>query len=116
VSKLAAEVEAEKVHLEDKIGAIGAAKRNSAPKDLAVPGPAPGPRGAGKSSATRASKRPNLAKTEGGFGFSSGLVREVYRLSDEKVGVGEIVQRTKLSRAEIQLILNLRGNGFTTPN
>jgi hypothetical protein len=30
--------------------------------------------------------------------------------------MNEIVRRTKLTRAEVQLILNLRGNRFTTPN
>ena len=49
-------------------------------------------------------------------GFSSGLVREVYRLADEEMDLNEIIQKTQLSRAEVQLILNLRDNRFTTPN
>jgi hypothetical protein len=49
-------------------------------------------------------------------GFSSGLVKEVYRLADSNLGLNEIVQKTQLSRAEVQLIINLRDNRFTTPN
>jgi len=53
---------------------------------------------------------------EGAVGFSSEMVQEVYRLVDVEMSLNEIVRRTKLSRAEVQLILNLRGNRFTTPN
>jgi hypothetical protein len=49
-------------------------------------------------------------------GFSSKVISEVYRLADEEYELNEIVKRTKLSFAEVQLILNLRGNRFTTPN
>ncbi len=48
--------------------------------------------------------------------FSSDAVREIYRLADSSVEIGEIARRTKLTRGEVQLILNLRGNRFTTPN
>jgi seryl-tRNA synthetase len=49
-------------------------------------------------------------------GFSSQVVREVYRLADEELELNEIVRQTKLNRAEVQLILNLRGNRYSTPN
>ncbi len=113
VSRLAAEVDAEKARLEEKIAAIQTAKgktsKSTAASEARKPqddanDEAPGSPGL------------DLGSPEGGLGFSSRIVREVYRLSDKKMEMGEIVQRTKLSRAEIQLILNLRGNGFTTPN
>ena len=53
---------------------------------------------------------------EGAVGFSSGVVKEVYRMADEDLAIGEIVHKTQMSRAEVQLILNLRGNRFSTPN
>jgi DNA repair exonuclease SbcCD ATPase subunit len=53
---------------------------------------------------------------KGAVGFSSEMVQEVYRLVDVEMSLNEIVRRTKLSRAEVQLIVNLRGNRFTTPN
>jgi len=49
-------------------------------------------------------------------GFSSEVIREIYRLADESNALNEIVRKTKLTPAEVQLILNLRGNRFTTPN
>jgi chromosome segregation ATPase len=66
-----------------------------------------------------ASKNPenlDLNHSRGGFGFPTGLVGEVYRLYDSKAQMSDIIQKTKLSRAEIQLILNLRNNGFTATN
>jgi hypothetical protein len=61
-------------------------------------------------------KSVSFDRRRGTVGFSSGLVREVYRLVDENISLNEIIQRTQLSRAEVQLILNLRDNRFTTPN
>lgn len=112
---LAGQVELEKKHLEEKLGAIETAKgKPSRPedeisrelkKDDAVPPlEKEFPRGL------------NFDNATGGHAFSSGLVKEVYRLCDEQMKISEIVQRTKLSRAEVQLILNLRGNGFTASN
>jgi hypothetical protein len=49
-------------------------------------------------------------------GFSTTAVKEIYRLADESMGVTEIARRTQLTRGEVQLILNLRGNRFSTPN
>lgn len=116
VSKLAAEIEAEKSHLEDKVKVIHRAKENLNSKSTTRSAPLRKPRTEGDAPTTEAVEGLALDKGEGGFGFSSGVVQEVYRLSDEKMNLGEIIQRTKLSRAEVQLILNLRGNGFTTPN
>jgi hypothetical protein len=50
------------------------------------------------------------------MGISPELVKAVYRLADMKTGTNEIIQQTQLSRAEVQLILNLRGNRFAAPN
>jgi hypothetical protein len=50
------------------------------------------------------------------IGVSSELVKEIYRLADESHGLNEIVQKTKLTAAEVKLILNLRGNRYTTHN
>jgi len=49
-------------------------------------------------------------------GLSSELIREVYHLADSENDLKRICEKTNLSLAEIQLILNLRGNRFTTPN
>lgn len=58
-----------------------------------------------------------LNKNESGMhGLSSEIVREVYRLVDTDNDLKTICEKTQLSLAEIQLILNLRGNRFTTPN
>ncbi len=50
------------------------------------------------------------------LGLSSKIVQEVYRLADAENDSKMICEKTQLSLAEIQLILNLRGNRFTTPN
>jgi predicted nuclease with TOPRIM domain len=50
------------------------------------------------------------------FAFSSDAVKEIYRLADASMEISEIARRTKLTRGEVQLILNLRGNRYTTPN
>jgi hypothetical protein len=46
----------------------------------------------------------------------SDLVRRVYELADARVDVDSISKKTQLTQGEIQLILNLRGNRFSTPN
>ncbi len=115
VSRLAAEVDAEKAYLEDKMTAIQTAKGKLTPKS--VDGQkSPKSQDDRKAQTSGPPQRLGLGDAEGSLGFSSKVVREVYRLSDEKLEMGEIVQRTRLSRAEVQLILNLRGSGFTTPN
>jgi chromosome segregation ATPase len=123
VTKLADEVEAEKDHLENKARAIEAAKKK-------LPKPLPkiqrtfleaSPERAlegleGKKQVKNPSMGFGFDGSEKSMGFSSGVVREVYRLADGRVEMNQIVQQTKLSRAEVQLILNLRGNRFTTPH
>jgi predicted nuclease with TOPRIM domain len=49
-------------------------------------------------------------------GFPSSAVKEIYRLADHQMDVGAIARQTHLTRGEVQLILNLRSNRFTTPN
>ena len=51
-----------------------------------------------------------------GSPFSPKVLREVYRLADRKNDLTDIAHKTQLSKAEVQLILNLRGNRFSTPN
>jgi hypothetical protein len=116
ITKLAGQVEVEKNHLEEKIGAIEVAKKNIPKIQIGLSAAPMETNESMKPGNASPSKRFNFNKTEGSIGFSSGVVKEVYRLLDEKTDLNEIVQRTKLSRAEIQLIHNLRGNGFTTPN
>ncbi len=120
---LAEEVGSEKTRLEEKVKVIRTSKKVS-PKALSLI-EEPFLR-----STPSASTAPNLEnektldikkkKRLHGFGsavgFSSGLVREIYRLADLDMDVNDIVQKTQLSRAEVQLILNLRDNRFTTPN
>lgn len=121
VQALSEEVNSEKERLESKMDAIRTAKKTiqkSSPvtcealskdsydadeKNLRI-----------KNSLT--SKRGSKNGRGQAVGFSSVAVREIYRLADGELGIDEIVHRTKLSRAEVQLILNLRGNRFTTPN
>jgi hypothetical protein len=52
----------------------------------------------------------------GGSQFSTKVLREVYRLAEKNNDLSDIAHKTKLSKAEVQLILNLRGNRFSTPN
>jgi DNA repair exonuclease SbcCD ATPase subunit len=114
---LSGEVGEEKRHLEEKASLLRAAKREQSknqgenPRAYLAPGltapvvdpvmPAKSEVGSGR---------------RAGVGFSSGTVKEVYRLADEEKGIQEIIRRTKLTRAEVQLILNLRGNRFTASN
>lgn len=114
--KLAEEVDIEKNHLEDKLTAIETAKKNSSAKSTTASKNTQEHPGGKDPEEVDTIKKTSFGKVKGGLGFSAGVVQEVYRLSDEKKEMGEIVHRTKLSRAEIQLILNLRGSGFTTPN
>ena len=46
----------------------------------------------------------------------SDLIRQIYKLADAEVDVDSISKKTNLTQGEIQLILNLRGNRFSTPN
>jgi DNA repair exonuclease SbcCD ATPase subunit len=111
---LAEEVNNEKKRLEEKMKIIQTSKKRTA--KVAPPSET------GETEAKQIDAVKKVTKSSGFYdrdrtvGFSSALVKEVYRLTDESMNVNQIVQETGLSRAEIQLILNLRGNRFTTPN
>jgi hypothetical protein len=124
VTKLSEELNSERTRLEEKSEAIVAAKKNF-PKTLTSTrdaSPAISDLKMGK--VDTALKKPEQnSSPDFGFnasgknmGFSSESVKEVYRLADLKLETPEIIRQTKLSRAEVQLILNLRGNRFLTPN
>jgi len=57
-----------------------------------------------------------IAKPNYSTGFSSGIIKQVYKMVDGNSGISEVVKATKLTKAEISLILNLRENRFTAPN
>jgi hypothetical protein len=114
---LADEVGSEKTRLEEKIKIMKTAKKRVGPLMPMNP--------ESKDSKTDyvkgLEKAVKIGKGQGfpgvgTVGFSSALVREVYRLADTQLEINEIIRKTKLSRAEVQLILNLRDNRFTTPN
>jgi ElaB/YqjD/DUF883 family membrane-anchored ribosome-binding protein len=69
-----------------------------------------------------ASSSPSEVTGDGVEGFASSgsfspkVLREVYRLADKNSDLTDIAHKTQLSKAEVQLILNLRGNRFSTPN
>ena len=96
---LAEEVNREKTRLEEKLSVMRTAKKKSA-KFPARPGDRP--------------SRP--AGEEKTFGVPSSVVSEIYRLADDEMDLNEIARQTQLTQGEIQLILNLRGNRFSTPN
>jgi hypothetical protein len=120
---LAEELNAEKKRLEDKARVVKTAKNSAIKNSSTVVGnDIDGSKNKKEIlfkqviEKTETEKNRKLYPRQNVMGFSSDLVREVYRLADEDVDFNEIVQKTKLSRAEVQLILNLRGNRFTTPN
>jgi hypothetical protein len=109
--ELAEEVNGEKKHLEEKMGVIQMAKKTFPkvrPADLSSK--------TSKQFSGKIFSKTKENETGEMVGFSSGIIKEVYRLADEEHELNEIVKRTQLSHAEVQLILNLRGNRFTTPN
>jgi len=121
---LAEEVSDEKTRLEAKVKVIQTAKKRSPKKNIEREmdsdpllmekgGTEPG---LAETSLEKPVKKGKTFDRVGTIGFSSALVREVYRLVDSNMGVNEIIKQTRLSRAEVQLILNLRDNRFTTPN
>ncbi len=57
-----------------------------------------------------------IPKTGYSIGFSSGIIKQVYKMIDSHRDIGEVVKATKLTKAEVNLILNLRENRFTAPN
>lgn len=117
---LAEKVQEEKTHLEGKLKVIQTSKKK-AKKLFLSPNVAvdqPPPLLEKNLSLESEGKVPSESFLNSGqaVGFSSEVIREIYRLADESNGISEIVQKTKLTPAEVQLILNLRGNRFTTPN
>jgi hypothetical protein len=69
-------------------------------------------------SLSRVEKRKRVLKSQTGYsvGFSSEIIKQVYKMVDNNEDINVILKATKLSKAEIQLILNLRENRFTAPN
>jgi hypothetical protein len=65
---------------------------------------------------TEKSKTSFVSKSGYSVGFSSAVIKQVYKLVDSNKEISEVVKVTKLTRAEISLILNLRENRFTAPN
>ena len=62
-------------------------------------------------------KKTNLVSKDGySVGFSSAVIKQVYKMVDSNKEISEVVKTTKLTRAEVSLILNLRENRFTAPN
>jgi hypothetical protein len=57
-----------------------------------------------------------IPQTGYSIGFSSGIIKQVYKMIDGNRDIGEVVKATKLTKAEVNLILNLRENRFTAPN
>lgn len=57
-----------------------------------------------------------IPQTGYSIGFSSGIIKQVYKMIDSHRDIGEVVKATKLTKAEVNLILNLRENRFTAPN
>jgi len=117
ISHLSQEMAGERERLDEKWGMMQAARRH---RETPAPDPrkeepkeAPG----GNDPAPTGRKAPSEGKEPGeGMAFSPEAVREIYELADASMDVSEIARRTRLTRGEVQLILNLRGNRFTTSN
>lgn len=72
-----------------------------------------------ESRSTKVAKRKKVVNSKPSpyaVGFSSNIVKQVYKMADGNSDVLEIAKTTKLSKAEVHLILNLRENRFTAPN
>jgi hypothetical protein len=108
--ELADEVGAERARLENKTRLInsGASKREKTGSNEKNT----------EKSFSRVEKRKKVLRSQSGYsvGFSSEIIKQVYKMVDNDVDINEILKATKLSKAEIQLILNLRENRFTAPN
>jgi hypothetical protein len=96
---LAEEVNVEKKRLEEKAEIIRM-KSKSEPRTAPI----------AKSSESLEGNLGNLSLND------SDLIRQIYKLADAEVDVDSISKKTNLTQGEIQLILNLRGNRFSTPN
>lgn len=118
VVQLSETIEREREHLEEK-EALLQASRNKRPipstvreiEDLALKSLPPST----KKSVDNSSDLVDPFSV-GGSQFSTKVLREVYRLAEKNSDLSVIAHKTKLSKAEVQLILNLRGNRFSTPN
>ncbi|HVZ81924.1 MAG TPA: hypothetical protein VHE12_14140 [bacterium] len=118
VLRLSEAVDQERDHLQEKEALLKASKKSKGSprttrevEDLAVRS-LPNPR----NQTVDASETVLDGFSVGGGSFSPKVLKEVYRLADTKSDLSDIAHKTKLSRAEVQLILNLRGNRFSTPN
>jgi len=115
---LAEEVSAEKKRLEEKAEIMRSARNSQpvtpliSPTELKMNEVSEQP----LKKPSKSKKTSHLGIQGQTVGFSSGVVKEVYRLADDNRDLNEITHLTQLSRAEVQLILNLRVNRFTTPN
>jgi len=67
-------------------------------------------------SETNGSERKTIQKNGYSIGFSSTVIKQVYEMMDSNKEIAEVIKATKLTKAEISLILNLRENRFTAPN
>jgi hypothetical protein len=122
VTKISEELNMERLRLEEKANIIEVAKSTASRvlprvhESLRISGSEMKKTDAmWKSAAKKKSLNLGFDGSDKNIGFSSELVEKVYRLADLKAEINEIVQQTKLSRAEIQLILNLRDNRFAVP-
>jgi FtsZ-binding cell division protein ZapB len=110
LQELSREVASEKEHLESKRVSLKSSRRSAVPlpvlkEDLPLDVEEDEDDGAEASL---------ISSTA--VGFPSSAVKEIYRLADNRMDVGAIARQTHLTRGEVQLILNLRSNRFTTPN
>jgi hypothetical protein len=96
---LAEEVNAEKKRLEEKVGIMRMKSKKPAGSVPEAKGPE-----------RVEGNLQNLSVKD------SDLIRQIYKLADAEVDVDSISKKTNLTQGEIQLILNLRGNRFSTPN
>jgi hypothetical protein len=123
VTELSDELNTERVRLEEKANAIEASKRKANRILPPIHDALAGSDSEVKKNDPKPKKERNNSSSDFGFdgsgknmGISPELVKAVYRLADMKTGTNEIIRQTQLSRAEVQLILNLRGNRFAAPN
>jgi seryl-tRNA synthetase len=121
VNKLSDELNLERLRLEEKANVIEASKTKTSKVDSPPAYSSLGSNPELKKNDLRVKNMRQISSTNfSGSGknmvFSSESVKEVCRLSDLRMEINEIVLRTKLSRAEVQLILNLHVNRFAGPN
>ncbi len=108
--ELAEEVNSERSRLENKVKLI----RSSVNPKEKLPSDEKG----SHAPVSRPEKKKKAQMPRAGYsvGFSSAVIKQVYKMTDSDLDISDISKATKLSKAEIQLILNLRENRFTAPN